>query len=311
MKKLKWIYSYLLLFKYNLKIFKKKNFRKNKLMGEVLRYIHSIEKGLSISNPRPGFGVTKVKELLNYVNEYIKANGDDEVIQMSISAIGAYLNFQNSVQFYSDDIKFINDEFNSLKSKVVCGNIKTGVEIFSKTEFNVEEIEKLFNSRHSFRQFTKEPVSNELIEKAIKLAQRAPSACNRQAVRVYNISAKAYMDCMGDLSGIGGFAEDVDRFLLITSVQSEYRNSEINQHIVSASIFAGYLSLALQAYGIGACVIQRPLVPSRKTNAFKNKFHIPFDEQVIVMLGVGNIEKEILVPVSHRLDMDKIYKKLD
>ena len=45
-------------------------------------------------------------------------------------------------------------------------------------------VENLFNTRHSIRQFGEDKVKIEDIKKAIELAQRAPSACNRQAVRV-------------------------------------------------------------------------------------------------------------------------------
>lgn len=308
---LKYIYYYFCIIKYNLKILFKKKYKHNKLLGEILRNVHSIEKGLSITNPRPGFGVKKVKELINLIESYIELNGNEEVIQYAVSSIKAYLEYQNSINFDSDDIHFINSKYNQLQHYIEYSDMKAGVETYVKNDIEVESIERFFNSRHSVRRFTKEPVPEELIKKAIKLAQRAPSACNRQAVRVYNISSKSYMEHMGDLSGIGGFAQEVDRFLLITSVQTEYRPAEINQHIVSASIFAGYLSLSLHAYGIGACVVQRSLIPSKLINEFKQSFNIPQDEQIVLMIGIGMTDEEVIVPVSHRLSIDSIYKNLD
>lgn len=47
------------------------------------------------------------------------------------------------------------------------------------------------------------------------------------------------------LTGIDGFAEKVDRFVLITGKTSTYRIDEINQYIISESIYAAYLSLTL------------------------------------------------------------------
>ncbi len=62
------------------------------------------------------------------------------------------------------------------------------------------------------------------------------------------------------MAGVGGFAEKVDKFIIITGKVSEYRDDEQFQYAISASIFAGYLSITLQTEGIGACIIQRPIL---------------------------------------------------
>ena len=52
------------------------------------------------------------------------------------------------------------------------------------------------------------------------------------------------------MSAVGGFAEKVDKFIIITGKVSEYRDDEQFQYAISASIFAGYLSITLQTEGI-------------------------------------------------------------
>ena len=116
---------------------------------------------------------------------------------------------------------------------------------------------------------------------------------------------------MGNLEGIGGFADSVDKFLLIAGVQSAYRPGEKNQFAVSAAMFAGYLSLALHAYGIGACAVQRSLFPDKKYDELRLRYNIGKDEQIVIMLGIGNMKDKVKVPVSYRWSLDKIYCNLD
>lgn len=304
---------YFRLLKYDLKIASDADFDKRRIEGEILRYIHSIEKGLSIASPRTGFGVKKINILIDLLWKYEKLNGDSEIIYLGLGAIKQYLNFHNNIGYVNKEINAIADKYQELQSHFHAQDITAGVLSYAKKENNLDigSIETLFQTRHSIRQFTRDNVPEDKIINAVKLAQCAPSACNRQAVKVYNISSSLYMSYMGDLSGIGGFAEDVNRFLIITGIKSYYRLGEVNQYIVSASIFAAYLTLSLHAYGIGACVVQRPLVPDKQVNDFKQHIGISEDEQIVLMIGIGMVADKISVPVSHRLSIDKVYKKID
>ena len=161
------------------------------------------------------------------------------------------------------------------------------------------------------RSFSNKPVNNKILKKAILLAQRAPSACNRQGVRVYVVDKYKAQNFIKQLKGIGGFAESLDKLILVTGKISSYKYNEINQFVVSASIFTGYLSLTLHAYGLGACIIQRSVVYNPKMEKIKKQFSIPGDEQVVCMIGVGNIEGKINVPTSHRIDIDEFSKFID
>lgn len=66
-------------------------------------------------------------------------------------------------------------------------------EQYGIVEVNIAEMEKkvngsfpdFFMSRHSVRQFSDLTIDIEDIEKAVKLAMKAPSACNRQSCKVY------------------------------------------------------------------------------------------------------------------------------
>lgn len=300
----------------NIEIIDKDEFMQARLEADIIRYVHSIEKGLSISNPRLGFGIEKIRKLLSLCKIYIEKKYENkECIYFAKDALSAYFSWNKSKSFENEIIKDIELQYNDLFDKIQqMDEIYGGVVEIDKNdlEFDIEQLEKLFNTRHSIREFSGEEVTDEEIRKAIILAQKCPSACNRQGVRVYSISSQKYIDEIGrSLEGIGGFAHDVDKFLLVTAKQSAYGLFEKNQFIVSASMFAGYLTLALHTYGIAACTVQRSLVVNKLWDKFREKNNIPKDEQVVVMIGVGKYKDKTTVPVSKRLNIDYIYRNLD
>ena len=302
--------------KHNLKMNDSTQFSQARLEAEIMRYVHSIEKGLSISNPRKGFGIDKIKKLLCMVGKYIEsAYEDNECLSAVKDALLQYFEWNKKNEYTSEDLKEIENEYKKMFNNPLCDTNEHGGIIEIKADefnFDISDVEKLFNTRHSIREFSGEEVTDEEIRKAIRLAQRSPSACNRQAVRVYSVSSKKYIDEIGQsLEGIGGFANEVDKFLLITAKQSAYRLNEKNQHIVSASMFAGYLTLSLHAYNIAACTIQRSLLPNKLWDSFRQKNAIPEDEQVVVMIGVGKYKNSTKVPISKRFDINHIYRNLD
>ena len=299
--------------KINEHILRSKEFDKPRLEAEIVRTVHSIEKGMSIRRPRAGFGVKKINEMFLMIDSYEKLTDEKTVLFFAADAVSEYLEFQKSIGFQSEDILGIEQKNAALKAKIGCSDeICGGTVIFKRSDadFTYSAVENLFNTRHSIREFSAEAVPEELLCRAISLAQRAPSACNRQAVRVYSISAKDYIDAVGNMDGIGGFAEDIDRFLLIAGKKSAYRRGEKNQFIVSASMFASYLTLTLHSLGIGACTVQHSLYPSRKLCEFRRKYGIAEDEQTVVTLGIGMMKDEVKVPISKRYPTEKIYRNL-
>lgn len=137
-------------------------FQKDRILGEIIRNTHSIEKGLSLKSPRLGFGYGKIKELMHQVEivvDYNDANPVPEEIMMAMDAIEAYLLFHKEKQFINNQISEIE-----LMYKKMCKQLpKTdgsfgGVCLITKDR-NVSSFEELVLSRHSVRNFSGEKVS--------------------------------------------------------------------------------------------------------------------------------------------------------
>ena len=113
------------------------------------------------------------------------------------------------------------------------------------------------------------------------------------------------------MTGIGGFAQSANKFILITGKLSAYDTGESNQHIVSAGIFAAYLIEALFSQNIGSCMVQRPLYFSKQWENIAQKIGVPEDERLVLMIAIGHMKDEYVVPVSKRFPTDYILKFID
>lgn len=175
--------------------------------GEIIRNVHSIEKGLSLDKPRQFFGIPKIIEMLNLVAEYVGMDGySTDVVNMALDAVDAYKEYHRDVLNNSKLRNIINkhDELRGKYPKMPKAYAGT-LKIERKEKQNqFDKLSSLINERHSVRDFSKAPVPMELLRSACELALHAPSACNRQGTRIYILSEqkKTYLT--------NGFQELVD-----------------------------------------------------------------------------------------------------
>ena len=53
--------------RYIIKVRTSREFKLNRTKYEILRHVHQLEKGMSINEPKVGFGVDKADQLLKYI----------------------------------------------------------------------------------------------------------------------------------------------------------------------------------------------------------------------------------------------------
>ena len=298
---------------------RKNAFKKNVIDSEIIRNVHSLEKGMSLPQPRMEFGKTKISNLFNLLAIYEKQHWDcaeSAEPKMAISVLVSYLSFHKERNYESEYLDYLNRRVNDYVSKnnfTLDNFVFGGTRVLNSISFSKSDImifEKIIKSRHSIRDFSDEPVDESVLLKAIELANCCPSACNRQTTRVYLIDKNRIKSLEKWLSGIGGFAETVPYWLIITGVTSAFNDGEVFQHIVNAGISVGYLVSALTAYGLSSCVVQRPLVYSRTWNNFSKDHNISRDEQVVCFVAVGKSKEQTRVPISYRFDSNHFFRKI-
>ncbi|MDE5778417.1 MAG: nitroreductase family protein [Lachnospiraceae bacterium] len=272
-------------------------------------YIHELEKGFSLPMPKRGFGKEKVALLVEYYEKYVELGEgvDTELIQYVQDILAFY---EQNKKEYAFDVSMIPENLRSKDSRKLDAGIK---QIGKNDLFEVQKwsFEKFSETRHSIRMFKDEKIEEDLIKQAVRLAQTAPSACNRQSVEIFHISSadkcKEILDLQGGFKG----ASVVNDLLIITSNLSLYTSLyELNTGYVDGGIFAMNLMYALHYYGIGSC----PLLwndDCDKREKIRDMVKIPMKNMIVLLLPIGNyVEPDYKYAVSKRKPVKKIYHKI-
>ena len=156
-------------------------------------------------------------------------------------------------------------------------------------------------SRHCVRHFAG-PVPRETVERAVAIAATAPSACNRQPVRVHVVDDPALRDALLALQGgTRGFGEDADKLLVVTADVSTVRWVwERNDAHVNAGVFAMNLAYALHHLGVAHCLLHWSVEPA-KDAAARRLLGLPDAETIALVLACGLPPPEFDVAASPRL----------
>lgn len=272
-----------------------------KMQYTLLRENHTIEKGLSMRSPKKGFGQEKVKRLLEKLNLYVNKYGelDIDFLAYPLATLQHYIDYTKSKGIKIDEIE---NEFNNLlkKSKLAIPNY-AGVILISKDQILNEcnkSFESLLFSRHSIRYFSNAPVQNELIEKALNLAQRTPSACNRQGWKTHIFQGEKSIELIKWQGGSRGFENEIKYSILVTANLKAFLYYEIHQAYIDGGLYAMNLINALHSLGLGTIPLSCGFT-HRKLKQLSN-FNIPKNEVPIVIIGIGNLLDNFNVAVSSR-----------
>lgn len=238
---------------------------------------HAIEKGMSLPNCRVGFGKDKVNELIGLCEHY--RGKDNQAVDVAYGVLNAYIKWQDS---NGGDTSFIPI---NVKEKVCNNSLEGGTRTLSKSK--IAGFDEIAAHRHSLRDFSKTPVSEEDIIGAVKLAQTAPSACNRQPIRVYAVKdAGKIAKIMALHGGIRTMSNPTVIFVVVgdrTLYKGEY---ERNTVYVDGGIFTMNLLYALDHYGVASCPAIWGNIPSDDESLSKI-VGIPKTQVIINLIVAG------------------------
>ena len=269
---------------------------------------HVIEKGLCMPNRRLRFGRERLMMLIEKCDGYYKHFGVDSQLAYAIAIIKEYDELHKSEKYELDSqlqskIDMLLRSFPNIQAAKQVSY--TREQYFSKTAASFDEFSK---SRHSMRHFSGN-IPLETIEKAIDLAKNAPSACNKQPVRVYIVSDTMNVKQVLDMQqGNRGFGQTIDKVLIVTTQFSGCtRYSERYMPFMDAGIFTMNLLYSLHYYHVGAI----PLVwlnSKKRDMELRKLVGISSDEIPAIIVGTGDVSNDIICAISPRLETDIILK---
>ena len=174
---------------------------KGKMESSIIKSYHGFEKGLSLESPRIGFGQENARRLLDKISKWKLRYAPNQMTQAAESSLQAYYKFNKEAGLSLD---FMNEWIQMEDDRIMPET--GGVKIIKKSEVlkAIQDVsEKFFISRNSMRIFSREEVPLDDIKRAVSIAQKSPSVCNRQGVRIY--CAKNAMDALKWQPGNRGF----------------------------------------------------------------------------------------------------------
>ncbi len=277
---------------------------REKMLSSIISTYHVIEKGLTMPERRLGFGRDKVLYLIGLCEEYIKRYGDkDEQLLIAVGVLVEYRNLHYEEGFIlSADVdmalKRIIEKFDTLPQ--VKQKFFTREEYFAHFH---DSFDVFSRSRHSLRNYAGK-IELEDLKKAISLAGNAPSACNRQSVRVKVIAGKEKVNAVLNIqNGNRGFGYLADKLIVLTSAVSAWSVRSRNGIYIDGGIFAMNLLYALHFYKIGACTLNCYLTPAQNRK-MRKILELPPFEEIVLLIAVGGVPDSFSVTASHRSQAD-------
>jgi nitroreductase len=274
---------------------------------------HGIEKGLALPEPTPGFGGEKVALLIETIEKYFRGFGDDPLIDAALSALDAYVRFnqQNGVAVadLAARLRVLRSESGSSRN-VGLEQVGGGTREVTATEIHAAScisLSKFFEYRYSIRQFSEKTVDVAQIRNAIKLAQKTPSVCNRQSARVHVFSNDALgAQVLSCQQGNRGFGDGASKILLVTSELGSFLSAgERNQCWIDGGMFAMSLVYALHSMGLGTCCLNWS-VEKEADQQLRSLVAIAPSESIIMMIAVGHLPERLRVAYSPRKPLEQI-----
>ena len=278
-----------------------------KMQYTLLRENHTIEKGMSMRNPKRGFGQQKVMHLLERLNVYADCyyKKDPAFLNYPLSTIYNYIHYTKSCGI---DIDEIERQFYLLLNKTHNENITGHVCVYTESKNHIlencnKDFKSIIFSRHSIRYFKKEIPKIETIEQALKIAQQTPSACNRQGWHTHIYDEKKSLELLKWQGGCRGFEDEIKCTILVTANLKAFLSYEVHQAYVDGGLYAMNLINALHSLGLGTI----PLSVAFECTKLEGLKYlgIPQNEVPIVIVGIGEMMDEFNVAVSQRKDIEK------
>ncbi len=281
---------------------------KNAAMAALMVVSHVLEKGITMPNRRLGFGYERVRDVISRCKDIINKYGSESIeLQSALADLKQYYDVHKEANFeLPKDIKEKIEELLHYLRLTGDNCWTTTKEDYFKKTTNFAEFAE---SRHSVRWFSDEPVDEEKLMAAIKLAQTAPSACNRQATRVKIIATEEGKKLCCELqNGNRGWGNKADKWLLITSELGAWSHSYPHDSYVDGGIYAMNLLYALHYYGIVACTLNAHLTIEQRKQ-LQEFVGYSESEVPVVFIVIGNPADKFMVPKSRRIDLDEIVQK--
>lgn len=277
---------------------------------QLRRNIHRIEKGLLMKPRRDIFAKDYIIDTVTLFHLAIKVNevNKEEEIQWAFDVLTKYF------EVVRDDpiiLRARNNFNNSANVKRFENNLY--IPYCRTTNKNdIPDYKSLLNlsiQRRSVRWYLDKPVPRDLIDDALKIANFAPSACNRQPYYYKIIDDLELVRKVAKIPlGTGGYGHNIKTLALLIGDLSAFR-FERDRHLIyiDASLSAMAFMYALETLNLSSCPINWGEVPKLESRMRKLVKLKPY-ERIIMLISIGFADLSGKVAYSKKKSMDELRK---
>ena len=268
-------------------------------LAAIIMTYHVVEKGLTMPDMRLGFGREMILGLVESLNEFADKYGTSEAQFIeAVRVIAEYKKIHEEASFELDEVR--SRAISTLLSRVP---VEPSSQIEMTRERYWAELESPFEtfsaSRHSVRHFAG-TISEEQIRSAVALANNAPSACNRQYVRVHCVSDREKIrECLALQNGNRGFGHLADKLLILTADLRAAWGAERNDIFTNAGIYLMNLCYALHKNRVAHCMLNWS-APPLLDQQLRRIIPIEEAETVVVFIACGDVPEKFKLASSPR-----------
>lgn len=279
--------------------------------AQVTFYAHQIEKGLSHSDFRYGFGkkaLANLSRALDKLRSLDDGYADNEAYLSALSALHEYIVRHNAVGYDITDVRrlFAADVWSAAVETEGVEGGSVVVSASTKNGNGEKTFRELAHERHAIREYADTPVTLVELSEAIDLARTAPSVCNRQAARVHVIQdADLIAKALKLQGGFNGYPMP-PALLLVTADNRSFLNVyEHNEGFIDGGLFGMQLLMSLEAVGLAACPLNTVMSVETENKA-RTLLHIPESEVFIMYITVGHYPEQIRLCKFQRYALSSI-----
>jgi nitroreductase len=281
---------------------------------QLRRSIHRLEKGLMMHPRRSGFASDYIEETVEtYARDVRGLKGEGSWPTELLWAHDVLEAFFEAVSG-SGKVENVRSVFSGIKKpeRVRSEPMVPGRPDPGPVPVSYDALLHLALRRRSVRWYQPQPVPRELIDRAIDVARRAPSGCNRQPFRIMVVDDPvAVRRVVGLALGSKGWAEDAPGVAVFVGDWGAFRLPR-DRHLpfVDGGLAAMGFAFAAATLGLGTCPIHWPDIPSR-SKAAATLLGLHSSEQPLFMMAYGYPDPERLVACSAKTDLHLLRTHLD
>lgn len=240
---------------------------------------HRVEKGLTFKTPKQPFGASMKEHF-------------DELIPAAMNEFEGHEFWLRSAVDADVALRRWNEE----------GEIDERVAPMQEARFSLADPERFFESRRSIRNFATEAVDDEVLNRAVAMAIKSPSVCNRQPWQVRFLRDDQIAAARVFQNGNRGI--DPLPVLAVVTVDSRMFSGrgERHQGWIEGGIFATSLVYALHALGLDTCMLNMS-VPNIVARRLRSELGIADHDLVVMMIAIGHGVESARAPRSARREV--------